>query len=153
MDCTEDKEMCGDYEVTSFPTLLFGEPMSPDRYSGQRGIEDLRLFAKSNLAPYCSIYNMDSCSEKEKKAIEELKKKPLSELMEEDERVDKILEEAQEKYDEALEEMNQKYDEMVTEYNAKMDEIRADTNYRYIQQIIFEHNEDAKEESTTKAEL
>ena len=154
VDCTVDKELCGDYEVSSYPTLLYGEPLAPDKYSGSRDLESLKEFAKENLQPYCSIYTIDACSDEEKKAIKELQEKPVHELLAEDERVENILEAAQEEFEKDMEEMDKKYNEMVEKFNEKMDEIRADTNYRYIQQILYERNEDSEEEEDgTEAEL
>lgn len=140
VDCTVEEDLCSDYEVKSYPTLVFGDALAPERYNEGRSLEELNDFVTESLKPYCSIYYLDLCSDKEKAAIETLKKKPIAELLAEDERVGEILAKAQDEYDTALDEMEKKFDEMVESFNQKMDELRADNDYKFIQQILYEQN-------------
>jgi protein disulfide-isomerase A6 len=77
VDCTEDgnKDLCGKYGVRGYPTIkLFNEgDTEGEPYEGGRDLPSLKK-AAAGLGPSCSVKNYDLCDDKEKAAIDELKK-------------------------------------------------------------------------------
>jgi thiol-disulfide isomerase/thioredoxin len=137
VDCTQEEELCEEYGVQGFPTLLWGDPLTPEPYEGQRSYEALSTFAKEHISePYCSIYNKDVCSEEEKSTIEDLQKKSREDLEEIDAKVHLEISEEQEKFDQAVEEINNQYEATVNHFNQRVDEIRDAVNHKWVKQLL-----------------
>jgi len=141
VDCESEggNPICEEYDVTSFPAFMYGDPMSPEIYSGPTDYEALSAFAKEHISkPICSVTTMEYCDETTIALIKELQGKSGEELEKMEEAVMKQIETEQEKFDKQLEVIQQQYEAFVKEYNTKVDEIRAETNFKWIQQVLNE---------------
>jgi hypothetical protein len=139
VDCTDSasESICEDFEVQGFPTLMYGDPHSPETYQGGRDYESLAAFAKENIGkPVCSVTKTEFCSDEQKAIIESLQKKSKEDLESIEAEVDKGLADAQTIYEAALEELNDQYEKIVNTFNDKLDEIRNETNYKWVQQVL-----------------
>lgn len=148
IDCTapESESLCEVFGVEAFPTIMYGDPSSPDEYQGGRDYESLSQFAKENIGkPVCSISKPDACSEEDQKKISDLKAKSKDELLTAAGEVDDKVGEAQAELDEFIEKINDQYEEVTAEFNKKMEKLKADANYKWIRQILqTEHGVDLK---------
>jgi len=75
VDCTAaGKSLCGKHGVRGYPTILHGDPSSPEgmtKYTGQRSYTELNKFAAS-LKPQCGPANIGGCSGEEKAFLESI---------------------------------------------------------------------------------
>jgi len=51
-------------------------------------------------------------------------------------------------YDKAVEEIQQRYEAITNEFNAEIDAVRAETHYKWVQQVLAETDEDDEPEAT-----
>lgn len=50
VDCTKNKKICSDLDVSGYPTLLWLESgFNVEKYRGQRALEDLKIFIELKL--------------------------------------------------------------------------------------------------------
>merc|ERR1712130_1068298 len=72
VDCDNEinRPICSENNVQGFPTLKYGNAMALDDYEGGRDYESLSGFAKENLKPTCSPFNLDLCEGEEKAKID-----------------------------------------------------------------------------------
>mmetsp|Transcript_105329 Transcript_105329/g.307912 ORF Transcript_105329/g.307912 Transcript_105329/m.307912 type:complete len:128 (-) Transcript_105329:48-431(-) len=71
VDCTAaGKELCEVLQVTSFPTIKYGDPGNLQDYKGGRTLAELRQFATEALGPGCGPEAPELCSEETKQKIE-----------------------------------------------------------------------------------
>merc|ERR1719440_326409 len=68
---TEGKSLCDKSGVQGFPTIKYGDPTDLKDYQGGRDFESLKKFADENLGPQCGPDNMDLCSDKIKKKLQD----------------------------------------------------------------------------------
>merc|ERR1712193_592299 len=74
VDCTTGgKELCETHGVRGYPTIKWGDPSALEDYQGGRTLKDLQDFAKENLKPICSPFNLDLCDDEKKAEIEKYK--------------------------------------------------------------------------------
>jgi len=147
VDCTseEGQGLCEDFDVQGFPTLFYGDPLSPERYEGARDYEALSAHAKEHITkPVCSIQTLDACTKEQKNAIADLQKKSKEELEEMEGKVEKQLQDAQETFDKGVDEINNQYEALVDKYNKQIDDIRDKSDYKWIQQVL--HSMESKED-------
>jgi hypothetical protein len=136
VDCTQEADLCGDFEVTGYPTLYYGDPTVPILYEGGRDLESLSAFAKENIGkPYCSIDNPVSCSDEEKKIIAELESKTPEEL-------EKMIANVQEKaeamemaFEAAVEDFQKGYENLVEDHNAKVDALKSESHFVFVRSL------------------
>ena len=48
-------------------------------------------------------------------------------------------------YEKAVEEIQKRYEEITTEFNAEIDAVRAETHYKWVQQVLAETDEQSSE--------
>jgi hypothetical protein len=149
-DSEEGRGLCEEYDVQGFPTLMYGDPHSPEQYEGGREYEELAEFAKEHISkPVCSVRNLDFCSDDHKNIIKSLKEKSIEELQKIESDVAEAVQTAQEKYDAGLEDLNARYEAIVSEFNTQVDKVREESNFKWVQQILRE----AESDKETKEEL
>jgi Asp-tRNA(Asn)/Glu-tRNA(Gln) amidotransferase C subunit len=139
VDCTTDEglPLCEDFEVHGFPTLLYGDPMSPETYQGEREFAAMSEFAKEHISkPICSVYRLDNCDDDDIKAIAELKSKTEAELESIAVAVEAAVKEVEQVFDVDVENLQQTYDKMVSAFNDKLDKIKQDKHYKYVEQLL-----------------
>jgi hypothetical protein len=75
VDCSVIKAapICHLFNIQSFPTILYGDPLRPNVYEGAYDKESLSKFAQEHLhTPVCHIHHQDACDEDTKNTFAEL---------------------------------------------------------------------------------
>jgi len=81
VDCTAGgRELCKEHDVQSYPTLKYGDPKSPDDYTGPRDFNSLKKFAAESLHGICGPGRLELCDEATKKEIKKYQKLSKHEL-------------------------------------------------------------------------
>lgn len=147
VDCTQEPELCEEFEVEGYPTLIYGDPSAPEVYDGSREYAELAEFAKETLSePMCSIYNDAACSSDDKKAIAEFAKMNLDQLNAALDTIEKKAEEVEDEYVRKVEEIQQQYEVIVEEFNQKIDAMRAESSYQFLRAAITKAEIEAEDE-------
>jgi ElaB/YqjD/DUF883 family membrane-anchored ribosome-binding protein len=151
VDCTSDtgKLLCEEYEVQSFPSLIYGDPMNVDTYDGDKDYDSMSAFAQEKLSkPICSVANQDHCTKEEIKVIQSLKEMSKEDLEDVMTTVEDQVKAAEDDFDEQVTKIQEAYDALVKEFNDKLDSLKDAYNYRYMEQVLMIHheNEAAEEE-------
>jgi len=83
VDCTVEKDLCGEYEVRGYPTIKYfkngGDPKG-ESYSGGRSFDQLKKFVEDELEVKCQVASPEGCTEKELAFIEKMKDKGADEI-------------------------------------------------------------------------
>jgi Thioredoxin len=137
VDCSEEVDLCEEYAVQDYPTLLYGDPVVPDRYEGRRTYRELSDFAKGHISQViCTIHNISACDWEQKRTIEELEAKPRAELEFIDALVEGGLNNTHVWYDQRFEQLTRKSAELKANYTEKVKAIH--TSYsRWVEQILL----------------
>lgn len=144
IDCTQEHGLCEDFEVTGYPTLYFGNPLSPELYDGGRDYDSLSTFAKENLGKaYCSVYSTTSCSADEKKAIAEFEAKSIDDLAKFVAEVEEKAEGEEELFDLASEALQNTYEKMVEDFNEKVEILKAESNYHLAKAVLMKKDDES----------
>ena len=103
----------------------------------------------------CSIRHVEHCNEDEKAIIDSLRAKPREELEALETTVADRVQAAQEIYDASVEELSARFEEITSNFNSEIDAIRAETNFKWVQQILssLSDNNDAEENKEVNDEL
>mmetsp|Transcript_5013 Transcript_5013/g.14030 ORF Transcript_5013/g.14030 Transcript_5013/m.14030 type:complete len:330 (-) Transcript_5013:297-1286(-) len=166
VNCEADESsavLCDDYGVETFPTILYGDALSPEVYdevvwnelnndngnNDNNDIDYLSYQALSTLAqqhlskPPCNVANLqESCSPNVQATLKELLAKSRDELEELEIDIDSELAEVEVEYDEALAQINEQFQAALDTYNAKMQRIRHDRHYKWVQMVLAETDRD-----------
>lgn len=124
VDCTTKlgKLLCEQFNIQSFPTLMYGHPHFLEEYNGGRSFEELSEFAQENLVPICSPSDLDKCDDETRKQLEEYMALSAEDLRARIVEEETKLKEAKQKYEDELAALQEKYDEAA---NAKEEAIQA----------------------------
>jgi len=123
VDCTgEGKPLCEQNGVQGFPTILWGDVDSLEKYEGPRDYDGLKKFAKENLKPVCSVANIDLCDDEKKTEIAELQKMEPEKLQQEIEAKEASIKEAESTFETELKKLQETYE---TLQKTKDDTIKA----------------------------
>jgi len=112
VDCNgAGRDLCRRFGIGHLPSLLWGDPIDLQPYTGGPQYEELIMFARKNLKPFCTPnpYRRKFCSEDENKTISEY------ESMYEEGTLNGLIEEGEKK----LDELYDKFAEQVSELNDK----------------------------------
>ena len=156
IDCSDpgSEVICEEFEVTSFPTLYYGDPQSPEEYNGELTYELLSLFAQDHISqPVCSVAHLEHCDAAHKELIGKLQALPKAELEAVEQDVHARVQAAQEKLDQELEVLSQQYEKSVNAFNQQVDTIRDETNFKWVQQILALADEEKHNADAAKREL
>mmetsp|Transcript_66816 Transcript_66816/g.134177 ORF Transcript_66816/g.134177 Transcript_66816/m.134177 type:complete len:157 (-) Transcript_66816:141-611(-) len=83
VDCSRDgKDLCDQFGVKGYPTLMYGDPSDLKVYRGQRSYDSFMNFTAQNLVAECSphsnFYNI--CSAKQRALLSKYGKMSIEEL-------------------------------------------------------------------------
>jgi Thioredoxin len=95
VDCTKDKNrpLCGEFGVTGYPTLLYGDVVNLKEYRGPRDLGDLRDAVEEYLTePLCGVSHPELCAPEMKQKIEEFIAMGEAKLDEKIEQLEKRME-------------------------------------------------------------
>mmetsp|Transcript_8561 Transcript_8561/g.12606 ORF Transcript_8561/g.12606 Transcript_8561/m.12606 type:complete len:224 (+) Transcript_8561:61-732(+) len=150
VDCDNDtnKPICTANGVQGFPTLKYGNAMALDDYEGGRDYSSLSGFAKENLKPTCSPFNLDLCEGDEKASIEKYFAMDIAELEKKVAEVDSAIEKADKTFEEGLEALQDKYTKMMEEHEAMVEEEKNKSGYKMLKAVkaMKKTSETAREE-------
>jgi thiol-disulfide isomerase/thioredoxin len=128
--------ICERFQVTSVPTILYGDPLAPQEYQGDFDYASLSAFAKEELnRPCCHVQHLESCDANTQNIISELRAKPVDELVLEKSKIDALLDHAW------------ATTFSMTDYNDNVTRTEQETNYRWLLQILVEDHALPMEES------
>ena len=87
-DSEDGEPMCDVFEVAGFPSVYYGDPQSPEIYTGKLDFDSLSKLANEHISTLpCSVRNLHLCDEATKKIVEKLQKKSQVDL----EKLEKFL--------------------------------------------------------------
>lgn len=139
VDCTDEAndQICLDFNVEGFPTIAWGDVSASEDYMGGRDYESLKEFADEHITkPICSIFNMDACSDDEKKAIEAIDAKSDEELLQAAGVIADLAKVANDEFEAYLEKLNQEYEIEEAKRNEKIAKIKEEHNFRLVQLVL-----------------
>jgi thioredoxin-like negative regulator of GroEL len=139
IDCSaqESEPLCDDFQITSLPTIYYGDPTSPEEYEGEVNYASMSEFAKKHISKLgCSVNKLEHCDAQQKDLIQKLQSKSRAELEEVELQVALRYNEAQDTFEKITDSINEQYEQAVDAFNDKVDEIRAETNFKWVQQIL-----------------
>lgn len=139
VDCTSDegRPLCEDFEIATFPTLIYGDPMAAETYDGPRDYESLSAHAQAHIGkPICSAFRTTHCSEQEKATISKLEAKSLEELEAIVIEVTGHVQSAEDEFDQKVNEIQAQYEVYVQEYNKKMEDIKLEYSFDFVEQLV-----------------
>uniref|UniRef100_A0A6T6DKH9 Thioredoxin domain-containing protein n=1 Tax=Craspedostauros australis TaxID=1486917 RepID=A0A6T6DKH9_9STRA len=139
IDCTSDggQVLCEDFEVQSFPTLLYGDPMSPETYDGKRDYDAMAEFAKNNInTRICSYFMKLNCNDEELELLDKLDAMSEDDLEGMAVKVETDVKEAEAAFDDQVGKLQVQYDELVAAFNQNLERIKQDSHYKYVEQIL-----------------
>lgn len=139
-DDPESENLCEEYGVVSLPVLLYGDPDSPEFYErDDLSYETLSAFAKEHISRLpCNIQNMDNCNETERKTLTEFMAKSRHELEEMEAAIDSRVLAIEKEFDVKIAEIQAEYTKVINAFNADLDKVRAETNYKWLQQVLHD---------------
>jgi thioredoxin-like negative regulator of GroEL len=142
VDCTEEEDLCANFEVQGFPTLLWGDVSDLNDYSGPRDYESFKEFSELHLTTeICNIHNLEACSQEEKNVIAELKKKSTIELDEIMQEFETETEEADALFQAEAERIENMYENVVTAHAETLESLKKEKNYAHVMAILAtKHN-------------
>jgi hypothetical protein len=150
--------ICEEYGIVdTFPTVIYGDPASPELYPHDNpddltNYEALSAFCKATISqPTCSFDRLSYCSEPQRIILQDLLSKTRDELEAMELKVEAQLQEQQEIYDAGLQKINDDYQRLVDEYNSRIETIRQETHYKWLQQVLGDM--DHKDAERLQAEL
>ena len=112
IDCTKviNQQLCADYGVTGYPTLLYGDVSDLKEYNGQRELGDMRDVVEEYLEePICGVTRPDLCKPKQKKAIEDLVELGLEQLDQDIKEYEETVAKMEAEKDEFVKDLRKKY--------------------------------------------
>lgn len=146
VDCTEEKDLCSEFDVQGFPTLLWGDVSDMNDYDGYRDYESLTEFAEENLTTeFCSIHNVDACSKAEQDAIAELKKKTSQELHDIVKEFETEAEEADSLYQAEVERIEELYANAVNALSEKSEALKKEKHYTHVMALLAKMKDEKEE--------
>ena len=152
-DSEDGEPMCDVFEVAGFPSVYYGDPQSPEIYTGKLDFDSLSKLANEHISTLpCSVRNLHLCDEATKKIVEKLQKKSQVDLEKLEKDVLEKVRVEQTKFDKAAFEIQKKYEALTKDFNAKIDKLRSDSDFKWIQQVLSQLDE-ANDRNIKKDEL
>lgn len=77
VDCTVEKDLCSEFDVSGYPTIKYFKDAATEgaSYEGGRDYDSLDSFVKETLLVLCDVEDPTECDEKEVKFIATMKEK------------------------------------------------------------------------------
>ncbi|KAL7557475.1 hypothetical protein ACA910_002372 [Epithemia clementina (nom. ined.)] len=139
VDCDDDASalICDYFNIEGFPTLMYGNPRTPEPYEGGRDFKSMSAFAKTVLTEKpCSIEDLDSCSPEVKSTIEGLMTKPKEELEKMVAEIDKKLAKIEDEHEDDMQKLQNQFDALVLAREEKVKKIRVDSGYNWLKMVL-----------------
>jgi Thioredoxin len=116
IDCTnpESKQLCHQFKVTAYPTLMYGDVIELQEYKGSRDLNELRGVVQDYLTyQMCSVTYPQLCDLQKRQAIQELVHMGRSKLDKEIKKVEETQQMLERKRDNIVAKLRKKYDKAV----------------------------------------
>jgi thioredoxin-like negative regulator of GroEL len=145
VDCSEELELCEEYGIQVFPTLLYGDSMYTEPYNGEHTFEEMSDFASAHISKLeCSVPYLFACDDAERELIADLQAKSREELEDMEAQVKESLEQLRADYDKGMEEITAQYEQLTHAYNENVEEIRSPYS-QWAEQILRSMEEESNE--------
>jgi len=154
VDCTSDEgqPICEDFDITGFPTLVYGDPMSAETYDGARDYESLSAWAKEHISkPICSLYKTDHCNAEQQKMIQSLQAKTDEELEGIIAQVESKVKEKEIEFDGKVTVIQKQYDQLVEDFNKNLDAIKEEFNYKFVEQLLGKRQQEQEQDEDSES--
>eukprot|EP00536_Pseudo-nitzschia_multiseries_P005348 jgi/Psemu1/238419/estExt_Genewise1.C_1000020 len=139
VDCTspEGDEICEQFNVDGFPTLMWGDASGPEPYDGGRDYASLKAFADEYVTKaVCSISAVSECTAEEQAAIAAVQAKSDEELVADAKEVMDKLEKAEDNFESEVEKIQQLYEKLSSELAANQEKVKTESNFKFLQQVM-----------------
>lgn len=146
----KSRNLCLREGINKMPSVKYGDPDNLEFYTGKGMLEDLVIFGKKNLRPFCAPddYRIRFCSKKEYEKLQNFLNNTIDELEDMIEEQENLLKEANTNFTEQTEILNDYYNVFLDAL--KKVEREADENGYSIMKKIKEMR---LEEKTKKEEV
>jgi hypothetical protein len=100
--------ICEEYGIDTFPTVIYGDPASPELYPHDNvdeltNYDALSTFCQATISqPTCSFQRLSYCSETQRAILQDLLTKTRGELEAMEVHVEELLQQQQDKYEQGL---------------------------------------------------
>ena len=146
VECTEQQDLCSEFEIEELPTLLWGDVSDLTVYDGDRDYASLKKFAEENLTTeICSIQNEVACSKAEQDAIALLRKKSSQELQDIISQLEIEEEEAESLFQAEEKRLKELYGIALKALNERLEALQKEKHYKHVMALLAE-KQDEKEE-------
>jgi hypothetical protein len=116
---------------------LYGDPLSPETYEGDRTYEAMAAFAEENIGkPICNVVKSENCSDAEKEVITLLQGKTQAELEAMVAATENEMKAEEEIFDKDVDVLQERYHNMVKAFNEKLEVVQKEHNYKFAEQIL-----------------
>lgn len=150
VDCTRDhsKQLCKEFKVTGYPTLLYGDITALETYGGTRELGDLRDVVEDHLqSPLCGVQTPQYCDFAKRQAIEDLQHKGLQQLDKEIKDYEKKVQDLENRKDRFVKMLRQRYQKAQKDRDKKKTKAEEEANLDLIRSILkLKEEEEARQE-------
>lgn len=124
VDCTAaGKDLCQTQGVQGYPTIKTGDPAALEDYQGGRDFAALKKHVES-MKPSCSPFNIELCTDDQKKKITDLEALGKAELKTKIKDEEKKMTAAEENFKSEVEKLQKKYEALSKTKEADMAAIK-----------------------------
>jgi hypothetical protein len=121
------KVICERFNIDTVPTILYGDPLAPQEYTGGYDYGSLSTFAKAKLGqPVCHPKYVDACDDDTKSLIAQLRSKSKDQLIMETAAIEAQLEAVW------------AHTFSMNDYNRNVTITERESNYNWMMQILVE---------------
>jgi Thioredoxin len=116
IDCTNpnSKQLCKQFKVTAYPTLMYGDIIQLQEYKGSRNLDELRMVVQDHLSyQLCSVTYPHLCDFQKRQSIEELVYMGRSKLDKEIKRVEEMEQRFEKKRENMVAKLTKKYEKAI----------------------------------------
>lgn len=86
----------------------------------------------------CSLSRLDSCSDDDKKLIDDFRKKSKEELETEVLKVEKEMEDLNSGFEKEIEKLQELYQSILDEFNTQTTKVKEESNYKWLTKVFIE---------------
>ena len=120
---TECRDLCDQFRISEYPTVLFGEMEYMQKYQGALHLENLEYHANQYLNVLCSKTRNHTCTEDQMADLHLIKNMSFNDKMETMKNSMKKMQEVEKKFKKRSEYIQKKYEEIVQDRKKEEEEI------------------------------
>ncbi len=145
VDCTDPKSeaLCQENGVQGFPSLKYGDPSSLADYQGGRDFQSMHGFVLSDVKVSCSPFNVDLCSDEEKKMIGDVMELDDEEIAKKVEEAESLMKEADEELEKGIEGLQSRFQSMMEKHEDEVEKMKENFDYNLMKAVLKMKKADA----------